>query len=71
MEVFETVCNETTRYLDGESFHTISTVCDRDGTFEIHISGNSGIDGAKSSIARVLEIFGQPQVHEPEPPERS
>lgn len=71
VKTFETICNETTRYSDGESFHTISTVCDEDGTFAIHVSGNSGVEGAKSAIMRVLEILDRQQVHEPEPPEGS
>lgn len=71
MEVFETIHNETTRYADGKSFHTISTVCDRDGTFEIRVFGNGGVDGAKSAITRVLEILCQQQICEAEPPEGS
>ena len=54
MQIFETICNETTKNSDG-TFFTLSSTCEENGEFEIVLSGNGGAEIAKMAITRASE----------------
>ena len=51
MQIFETICNETTKNPNG-TFFTLSAICEENGEFEIVLSGNGGAEIAKMAITR-------------------
>lgn len=55
MQIFETICNETTKNPNG-TFFTISSSCEENGEFEIVLSGNGGAEIAKMAITRASEV---------------
>ena len=56
MQIFETICNETTKNPNG-TFFTLSSTCEDNGEFEIVLSGNGGAEIAKMAIARASETI--------------
>ena len=54
LQIFETICNETTKNPNG-TFFTISSSCEENGEFEIVLSGNGGAEIAKMAITRASE----------------
>ena len=54
LQIFETICNETTENPNG-TFFTISSSCEENGEFEIVLSGNGGAEIAKMAITRASE----------------
>lgn len=58
LQVFETICNETTKNPNG-TFFTISSTCEENGEFEIVLSGNGGAEIAKMAIARASEAINE------------
>ena len=56
LQVFETICNETTKNTNG-TFFTLSSTCEENGEFEIVLSGNGGTEIAKMAIARASEAI--------------
>ena len=58
LQIFETICNETTKNPDG-TFFTISSTCEENGEFEIVLSGNGGAEIAKMAIARASEAINE------------
>ena len=54
LQVFETICNETTKNPNG-TFFTLSSICEENGEFEIVLSGNGGAEIAKMAITRASE----------------
>ena len=58
LQVFETICNETTKNPDG-TFFTLSSTCEENGEFEIVLSGNGGAEIAKMAIARASEAINE------------
>ena len=54
LQIFETICNETTKNSDG-TFFTLSAICEENGEFEIVLSGNGGAEIANMAIARASE----------------
>ena len=57
LQIFETICNETTKNSDG-TFFTLSSTCEENGEFEIVLSGNGGTKNAKRAIVRASEVIG-------------
>lgn len=55
LQIFETICNETTKNPNG-TFFTISSSCEENGEFEIVLSGNGGAEIAKMAITRASEV---------------
>ena len=58
LQVFETICNETTKNPNG-TFFTISSSCEENGEFEIVLSGNGGAEIANMAIARASEAINE------------
>lgn len=58
LQVFETICNETTKNSDG-TFFTLSSTCEENGEFEIVLSGNGGAEIANMAIARASEAINE------------
>ena len=58
LQIFETICNETTKNPNG-TFFTISSTCDENGEFEIVLSGNGGAEIANMAIARASEAINE------------
>ena len=58
LQVFETICNETTKNPNG-TFFTLSSTCEENGEFEIVLSGNGGAEIAKRAIARASETINE------------
>ena len=58
LQVFETICNETTKNSDG-TFFTLSSACEENGEFEIVLSGNGGTEIANMAIARASEAINK------------
>lgn len=56
LQIFETICNETTKNPNG-TFFTISSTCEENGEFEIVLSGNGGAEIAKMAITRVSDVI--------------
>ena len=56
LQIFETICNETTKNPNG-TFFTLSSACEENGEFEIVLSGNGGAEIAKMAIARASETI--------------
>ena len=56
LQIFETICNETTKNPNG-TFFTFSSICEENGEFEIVLSGNGGAKIAKMAITRVSEAI--------------
>ena len=56
LQVFETICNETTKNPNG-TFFTLSSTCEENGEFEIVLSGNGGAEIANMAIARASEAI--------------
>ena len=56
LQIFETICNETTKNPNG-TFFTLSSICEENGEFEIVLSGNGGAEIAKMAIARASETI--------------
>ena len=54
LQIFETICNETTKNPNG-TFFTLSSICEENGEFEIVLSGNGGAEIAKMAITRASE----------------
>ena len=54
LQVFETICNETTKNSDG-TFFTLSSTCEENGEFEIVLSGKGGVEVANMAITRASE----------------
>ena len=57
LQIFETICNETTKNPDGTFFFFFS-LCEANGEFEIVLSGNGGTKNAKRAIVRASEVIG-------------
>lgn len=57
LQIFETICNETTKNTDG-TFFVLSSLCEENGEFEIVLSGNGGTKNAKRAIVRASEVIG-------------
>ena len=55
LQIFETICNETTKNPNG-TFFTLSSTCEENGEFEIVLSGNGGAEIAKMAITRASEV---------------
>lgn len=51
LQIFETICNETTKNPNG-TFFTLSAICEENGEFEIVLFGNGGAEVAKMAITR-------------------
>ena len=59
LQIFETICNETTKNPNG-TFFTLSAICEENGEFEIVLSGNGGAEVAKMAITRASKtIYGE------------
>ena len=58
MQIFETICNETTKNPNG-TFLTLSAICEDNGEFEIVLSGNGGAEIANMAIARANEAINE------------
>ena len=58
LQIFETICNETTKNPNG-TFFTISSSCEENGEFEIVLSGNGGAEIANMAIARASESINE------------
>ena len=58
LQIFESICNETTKNANG-TFFTISSTCDENGEFEIVLSGNGGAEIANMAIARASEAINE------------
>ena len=56
LQIFETICNETTENPDG-TFFVLSSACEENGEFEIVLSGNGGAKNAKRVIVRASEVI--------------
>ena len=56
LQIFESICNETTKNPNG-TFFAISSSCEENGEFEIVLSGNGGAEIAKMAIARASEAI--------------
>lgn len=56
LQIFETICNETTKNPNG-TFFTLSSTCKENGEFEIVLSGNGGAEIANMAIARASEAI--------------
>lgn len=56
LQIFESMCNETTKNPNG-TFFTISSTCEENGEFEIVLSGNGGAEIAKMAITRVSDVI--------------
>ena len=54
LQIFESICNETTKNSDG-TFFTLSSTCEENGEFEIVLSVNGGAEIAKMAITRASE----------------
>ena len=54
LQIFETICNETTKNPNG-TFFNLSAICEENGEFEIVLSGNGGAEIAKMAITRASE----------------
>ena len=54
LQIFETICNETTKNPNG-TFFTLSSICEENGEFEIVLSGKCGAEIAKMAITRASE----------------
>ena len=54
LQIFETICNETTKNPNG-TFFTLSSICEENGEFEIVLSGKGGAEIAKMAITRASE----------------
>lgn len=59
--IFKTTENETTTITgaDGKKTFTISAICDDDGTFEITITGDSGMQNALQALKRAKQLICQ------------
>ena len=58
MQIFETICNETTKNPNG-TFFTLSSICEENGEFEIVLSGKGGVEVANMAIARASESINR------------
>ena len=58
LQIFETICNETTKNQNG-TFFTLSSTCEENGEFEIVLLGNGGAEIAKMAIARASEAINE------------
>ena len=58
LQIFETICNETTKNPNG-TFFTLSSTCEDNGEFEIFLSGNGGAEIANMAIARASEAINE------------
>lgn len=58
LKIFETKENETVIYPNGTKA-TISCICDDDGTFEILIVGNGGLETAVKASERVKVLLNE------------
>lgn len=58
MQIFETICNETTKNPNG-TFFTLSAICEENGEFEIVLSGKGGVEVANMAIARASESINR------------